>query len=346
MKRVWFCAQQAHVPSKRTWEGCPEPHFSQPTATTSTLPTLLPSLDDAAVAAMTHADWHVRLGGACVARAVLCARPAGEAGDLRVLPAAVALLSDPEPRVRLAAGDVLGGLAARDVEATWAVAGPALTTVVGRDWDRDGAPPPRDGGPVTPACGDGASPHFADGLVGDTLAAAYAAPVPGVGELRHGSEGWRCLETAFRALLAIMDGAGAAFAPYATPELRGTVTKALLHPNRYVRESAYSALGGLASLAAADGTLTDWGDAAAIALADGLSENWSQVRLAACVAARALLTSAASVNPDLHAPPADRPAAPPRLQPAGRGGRGGRLQRGHVGAGNARARRGRGGGQH
>lgn len=243
---------------------------------------------------MTDADapWHVRAGGAAVARTVLGSRGARDP-PASLLPAAVALLTDPEPRVRLAAADVLGGLAARDPAGTWAAAGPAVAAVVGRDWDRDGA---ADGGPVAPAAPTPAS----DGLLSDALAAAYAPPVPGAGELRHGSEGWRCLETAFRALLAIMDGAGPAFAPLATPDVRALVTRALLHPNRYVREQAYSALAALATLAGADGSLAGWADAAAASLADGLSENWSQVRLAACVAARALL-AAAEGDAELHA---------------------------------------------
>ena len=229
---------------------------------------------------------------------MLARRQPGEGdSDAALRASTTRLLSDPEPRVRLAAGDVLGGLAARDAGATWAVAGPAVLAVVARDWARDADAPPRDGGPVATAAG---ADLPADGLVGDVLASAYTRAVPGAGELRHGSEGWRCLETAFRALLSVMDGAGAAFAPHATPELRGTVLAALLHPNRYVREAAYSALGGLAGLAGASGGLASWADDAATALADGLSENWSQVRLAACVAARALLAAAAP-DPDLHA---------------------------------------------
>jgi len=32
--------------------------------------------------------------------------------------------------------------------------------------------------------------------------------VPGVGEMRHGTEGWKCLETSMRTMVAILDGAG------------------------------------------------------------------------------------------------------------------------------------------
>ena len=37
---------------------------------------------------------------------------------------------------------------------------------------------------------------------------AYMVQVPGQGEMRHGTEGWRCLETSMRALVFILDGAG------------------------------------------------------------------------------------------------------------------------------------------
>ena len=224
----------------------------------------------------------------------------------------------------------------------------AIFDIVERDWDRDEQErggegeegkekekekgKARDGGPIATADGgDGLSspssppsppsPPQPSSLVDAALSAAYARQRPGKGELRHGSEGWRCLETALVALLSIVDGAGASFAPVARrcPEVRALVLRSLLHPNRFVREAGYGTLGGLCALAGSVGELDKWGardedgggnadadaaaapsasssfaDAAALALVDGLSENWSQVRLSACVAARSLLAAAAA----------------------------------------------------
>jgi len=211
----------------------------------------------------------------------------------------------------------------------------AIFDIIERDWDRDddeggGKEGAKDGGPVAAADGgdgvdapgDGLPPSLSSSsppssLIDAALTAAYARQRPGKGELRHGSEGWRCLETAFVALLSVVDGCGEGFAPVArsSPELRALVLRSLLHPNRFVREAGYGMLGGLCALAGRAGELDRWGagngksavsstsssssspsfaDAAAAALADGLSENWSQVRLAACVAARSLLAAAAA----------------------------------------------------
>ena len=48
----------------------------------------------------------------------------------------------------------------------------------------------------------------APGFTQQLLAAGYAEQRVGAGELRHGTEGWRSLETSFRALQVGWDGAG------------------------------------------------------------------------------------------------------------------------------------------
>ena len=229
---------------------------------------------------------------------------------------AVGALDDPEPRVRLAAADVLGAAASAaagsgDPLAVWTAARPTLLRLIARDWDRDAAATAGAEGDALPADAPPSLPHTTGALppaataseqgggtmsVASILASSYAPQPPGAGEMRHGTEGWRCLETAVRALLAVMDGCGPAFAAAAPPggEVEALLTRAALHPNRFVREAAYGALGGLAALAgpAADDDPASAAFITATAArlgADGLAENWSQVRLAACVAARALL---------------------------------------------------------
>lgn len=43
----------------------------------------------------------------------------------------------------------------------------------------------------------------------------------------------------------MMQGVGHAFRPLATDDLRAVVYRSLLHPNRFVRESGYFALGAM-----------------------------------------------------------------------------------------------------
>ena len=284
-------------------------------------------MEAASAAAAASPAWHARLGGLVVDRAALkAARPGGGGGLPPSISRAVAALDDTEPRVRLAACDVLGSAAAASHGlAVWEAARPTLLRLIARDWDRDAATDENEvgGEEAAPGGGQGARPPVtatttAPPLPGVSrgatttpitppattiaavLASSYAPQPPGAGEMRHGTEGWRCLETAVRALLAIMDGCGEAFKAVVAAgapggeEVVGLVTRAALHPNRFVREGAYGALGGLAALlgpaADADPAAASFILGAARRLgSEGLAENWSQVRLAACVAARSLL---------------------------------------------------------
>ena len=128
-------------------------------------------------------------------------------------------------------------------------------------------------------------------LVASLLQQTYRVERPGMGEMRHGTEGWKCLETSFRALQGIMEGCGAAFAPYLTPELRALIYKALLHPNRFVREACHFILGSVCRLLQGP-ELEALGPEIANKLGLGLSDNWSQVRYAASVATRTFLLAA------------------------------------------------------
>ena len=67
------------------------------------------------------------------------------------------------------------------------------------------------------------------------LESSYRTLRPGEGELRHDTEGWRCLESSLRALGAMMGACGPPFLPYLTPELRALVYRVLLHQSRCVR---------------------------------------------------------------------------------------------------------------
>ena len=61
-----------------------------------------------------------------------------------------------------------------------------------------------------------------------------------------------------------------------TPELLRVIFRALLHQNRFVRETCYHILAALCALCPHE-QLLGFSDSAAQRLQDGLNENWSQV---------------------------------------------------------------------
>ncbi len=77
-------------------------------------------------------------------------------------------------------------------------------------------------------------------------------------------------------LQQIVDGCGEAFGPYVTPELLEVLFRALLHQNRFVRETCYHILAALCALCSHE-QLLSFSDRVAERLQDGLNENWSQV---------------------------------------------------------------------
>ena len=80
-----------------------------------------------------------------------------------------------------------------------------------------------------------------------------------------------------QALQQVMEGCGRAFGACVTPRLRALLLTALLHPNRFARETGYHILAALCALCAGEQLLQDLAPEAVPRLQDGLSENWSQV---------------------------------------------------------------------
>ena len=114
-------------------------------------------------------------------------------------------------------------------------------------------------------------------LLGTLLQEAYKPAVPGSGNLRHGTEGWKCLETSVLCLHEVMQGCGPAFAPHADASLRNTLYRCFDHMNRFVRETGFLALAALCSALAGTPSLDELAPEIAGKLMDGLSDNWSQV---------------------------------------------------------------------
>ena len=80
----------------------------------------------------------------------------------------------------------------------------------------------------------------------------------------------------WQALQQIIVGCGEAFRLHMTPELQDVIFRALLHQNRFVRETCYDILAVLCTLCSHK-QLLEFSDSVAERLQDGLNENWSQV---------------------------------------------------------------------
>lgn len=85
-----------------------------------------------------------------------------------------------------------------------------------------------------------------------------------------------------------MEGCGSAFSPQLDEPLRALIYKALLHPNRFVREACHFIMGSVCRLLESS-ELEALGPEIASKLGLGMSDNWSQVRYAASVATRSFL---------------------------------------------------------
>lgn len=215
--------------------------------------------------------WEQRLGGLLGAGALVQRTPACSFDDV-LTDECLRLLEDEEPRVRLAVGDCLHRLAVKLGPSVYERCRERLLASIHANYDREGE---GDKAPASAVDRDGA------GLLSALLSASYQPLRPGVGELRHGTEGWKCLETSVKALQRLVDGTGAAFQPYVSPELQTLLSEAAHHPNRYVRETTHLTLASLFGALPAD-ELANVGAPLAGSLLDGMTDNWSQVGALPC----------------------------------------------------------------
>ena len=207
---------------------------------------------------------HERMGGFLTA-ALMLPHFADEAEFLQVLEeSCMRHLEHSESRVRSAVGDCLSALAAVQGSRLYASIGEALRKSIVRNFERDEeAPVTTDEDPLE-----------------SLLQTSYHVTKPGSGEMRHGTEGWKSLETSYRALLKVVEATGTAFGPFATTELWNLVFRGVQHSNRFVREVSYLTISALVKNSG-----NEEGDIVGV-LAKGLGDDWSQVRYAASVASR------------------------------------------------------------
>ncbi|CAL1530399.1 unnamed protein product [Lymnaea stagnalis] len=123
-------------------------------------------------------------------------------------------------------------------------------------------------------------------------------------QMLHDTAGWKSLETYMKCLQSVILGCGHLFNDYVDQELLDLIFEALLHTNRFVRETGFYVCGALVTCGKKDGfesgndaKLTEenaiyrHGEVFSEYLGKGLADNWSQVRMAGSVATRQFLTS-------------------------------------------------------
>ncbi|KAH9503018.1 hypothetical protein Btru_072633 [Bulinus truncatus] len=123
-------------------------------------------------------------------------------------------------------------------------------------------------------------------------------------QILHDTAGWKSLETYMKCLQSVILGCGYRFNDYVDQELLDLIFEALMHTNRFVRETGFYVCGALVTCGAKEGSETDsesklteenaiyrHGKVFAEYLGRGLADNWSQVRMAGSVATRQFLTS-------------------------------------------------------
>jgi len=172
----------------------------------------------------------------------------------------LAYLENPEFRVRIVAGDLLGALCNRIDSNIYRKCEPKLIASIKENLTRD-------------IPGD-------DVKNGDDHKDAK--------DIFHDTAGWKSLETSMKGLQSIIEGCGEHFLQFVNMDLLDLIFDTLSHTNRFVRETGYYLCASLAryGVSSKDGSKNDVAGKLAQHLYVGLADNWSQVRLAASVATR------------------------------------------------------------
>eukprot|EP01023_Acetabularia_acetabulum_P005023 TRINITY_DN12080_c0_g1_i1.p1 TRINITY_DN12080_c0_g1~~TRINITY_DN12080_c0_g1_i1.p1 ORF type:complete len:213 (-),score=28.04 TRINITY_DN12080_c0_g1_i1:2-640(-) len=123
-----------------------------------------------------------RLGGLRTAKVIL--DQGGEYGDFEeaFLNQCMLLLEDEEVRVRVEVGECLGALAKSAGDMVYTQCGPKIIQSIQHNMSRDD----QDASSQTQQQED---------FLSSLLTSSYQTPEPGKGELRHHTEGWKCLQT-------------------------------------------------------------------------------------------------------------------------------------------------------
>ena len=235
-------------------------------------------------------EWEERLGGLKVSELLVRRRCIDDEFALALCKVyCINLLEDSEVRVRWAVGELLGELSmmceSPDGKGAtldwhvWELTGSVILKSIETNYSRD----EENGGEPSSKVALKEQPE--SDPIASLLQQSYQVVEPGKGDMRHGTEGWKCLETSFRALNNIMKGTGEGFRRYLNDEILALIYKSLKHPNRFIREICQFMLGTVCDILHEDELFEKHVDLSG-RLGFGLSDNWSQVRYAASVATR------------------------------------------------------------
>lgn len=236
--------------------------------------TLLGILDD------SKSPWESKLGALLGVKAlVVHSRSAQHPGDKdlseKVARISLELLSHPEVRVRLEAGQVLGVLCANDGTKVYEKCRDRLFTLIGSSLEQE-----------TSEVGPN----------GQEESREEEQDMSSAARVLHNTAGWRHLETNIKCLQSMVEGCGSGFGPCVDQRLLELLFKTAQHVSRFVRETTYYVVSSLVTCCAASGPSNPFsadhlGHQVSRCLAIGLSDNWSQVRLASSEATRKFLLS-------------------------------------------------------
>lgn len=191
---------------------------------------------------------------------------------------ALRYLVDDEPRVRIAAGEVLGALSAKTGPTLYSEIKPSLVNLILSQIDSQNT----DQQQIIQKIASGSRPND-------------------VNELQETSAASSALETTLKCLQNIVEGCAIEFQPFIDADLLNLVFRSTKHSSRFVREAAFYLCASLVASGEDDAmydfeerdnvVMDSYGNEFAHHLSSGLSDNWSQVRLAASVATRKFLVA-------------------------------------------------------
>ncbi|CAG0878691.1 unnamed protein product [Darwinula stevensoni] len=216
---------------------------------------------------------------------------------------ALDLLVHLEVRVRIAAGELLGALCAQVGPHVYETCQTRVLDLIHKNLERQTEP---DSAVSEPEAITGNTKHEMQQSrkLMEKLTGCQRRNSADAAKVFHDTTGWKNLETSMKALQEMIDGCGMAFQPYVTKQLLDFIFAALMHTNRFVRETGYYMCSSLVTCGAvpkgtnddekalsASNLLCIYGVEFCQHLAKGLADSCSQVRLAASVATRKFLTS-------------------------------------------------------
>ncbi|XP_071081412.1 uncharacterized protein [Haliotis cracherodii] len=249
--------------------------------------------------------WEKKHGSLMAAKTIMDSQHFSTEYGNRVLQKSLILLDDKEYRVRISAGEVIGSLCRTAGADIYKQAREKVLTGIRENLERQ----PLDGETGDDRC---QQERLMEKLVPGSIPPSPppsppVSPLPAGQQRRrnsaeqifHDTAGWKSLETWMKCLQAAIEGCGPSFNSFVDQELLDLIFAALVHTNRFVRETGYYVCSSLVDSGpketkedegqVEDNAIYRHGDQFSEYLGKGLADNWSQVRLASSVATRKFL---------------------------------------------------------